>query len=177
MLDSGARGSTTTFVERGMGDVLIAWENEGSARRQGAGQDKFEIVVPSASILVRTAVSVVDKVVDKKGTRAVAQAYLEYLYSPEGQEIAAKHYYRPRSEAVAKKYARQFPKMKLFTLGGRCRRLAEGAEHAFCRWRRVRPDLSAKPVTQNDDEQSASNRKAFCRVSACRWDSRCSISA
>ena len=117
VLDSGARGSTTTFVERGMGDVLIAWENEVLLGAKDLGQDKFDIVVPSVSILCEPTVSIVDKVVDKRGTRAVAQAYLDYLYSPEGQEIAAKRYYRPRSEAVAKKYASQFPKVKLFTLG------------------------------------------------------------
>jgi sulfate/thiosulfate transport system substrate-binding protein len=116
VLDSGARGSTTTFVERGIGDVLIAWENEVLLGAKDLGQDKFEIVVPSVSILCEPTVSVVDKVVDKKGTRAVAEEYLKYLYSPEGQEIAAKRYYRPRSEAVAKKYASQFPKVKLFTL-------------------------------------------------------------
>jgi sulfate/thiosulfate transport system substrate-binding protein len=116
VLDSGARGATTTFVERGMGDVLIAWENEVLLGAKDLGQDKFEVVIPSVSILCEPTVSVVDKVVDKKGTRAVAQAYLEYLYSPEGQEIAAKRYYRPRSEAIAKKYASQFPKIKLFTL-------------------------------------------------------------
>jgi sulfate/thiosulfate transport system substrate-binding protein len=116
VLDSGARGSTTTFVERGMGDVLIAWENEVLLGAKDLGQDKFDIVVPSVSILCEPTVSIVDKVVDKKGTRAVAQAYLEYLYSPEGQEIAAKRYYRPRSADVAKKYAGQFPKVKLFTL-------------------------------------------------------------
>jgi sulfate transport system substrate-binding protein len=116
VLDSGARGATTTFVERGMGDVLIAWENEVLLGAKDLGQDKFEIVVPSTSILCEPTVSVVDKVVDKKHTRTAAQAYLEYLYSPEGQEIIAKHYYRPRSEGVAKKYASQFPKLKLFTL-------------------------------------------------------------
>ena len=117
VLDSGARGSTTTFVERGIGDVLIAWENEVLLGAKDLGQDKFEIVVPSISILCEPTVSIVDRVVDKKGSRAVAQAYLDYLYSPEGQEIAAKRYYRPRSEVIAKKYAGQFPKVKLFTLG------------------------------------------------------------
>ena len=116
VLDSGARGSTTTFVERGMGDVLIAWENEALLGANELGKDRFEIVIPSTSILCEPAVSVVDKVVDKKGTRATAQAYLEYLYSPEGQEIAAKRYYRPRSAAVQKKYAAQFPNVKLFTI-------------------------------------------------------------
>src|SRR5215470_6692332 len=116
VLDSGARGATTTFVERGIGDVLIAWENEVLLGAKDLRKDKFEIVVPSMSILCEPTVSVVDKVVDKKGTRAAAEEYLKYLYSPEGQEIAAKRYYRPRSEAVAKKYASQFPKVKLFTL-------------------------------------------------------------
>jgi len=116
VLDSGARGSTTTFVERGMGDVLIAWENEALLGANELGKDRFEIVIPSTSILCEPTVSVVDKVVDKKGTRQVAQAYLEYLYSPEGQEIAAKRYYRPRSAAVLKKYAAQFPNVKLFTI-------------------------------------------------------------
>jgi len=116
VLDSGARGSTTTFVERGMGDVLIAWENEALLGANDLGKDRFEIVVPASSILCEPVVTVVDRVVDKKGTRTVAQAYLEYLYSPEGQEIAAKRYYRPRSTAVLKKYAQQFPNIKLFTL-------------------------------------------------------------
>lgn len=116
VLDSGARGSTTTFVERGIGDVLIAWENEVLLGAKDLGQDKFDIVVPSISILCEPTVSIVDKVVDKKGTRPVAEEYLKYLYSPEGQEIAAKRYYRPRSEAVLKKYSGQFPKVKLFTL-------------------------------------------------------------
>ena len=95
VLDSGARGSTTTFVERGVGDVFISWENEADLAIKELGPDKFEIVVPSLCILAQPPVSVVDKNVDKKGTRKVAEAYLEYLYSPEGQEIAAKNYYRP----------------------------------------------------------------------------------
>lgn len=116
VLDSGARGATTTFVERGMGDVLIAWENEVLLGAKDLAQGKFEMVVPSTSILCEPTVSIVDKVVDKKHTRAVAEAYLQYLYSAEGQEIIAKHYYRPRSEGVAKKYATQFPRLKLFTI-------------------------------------------------------------
>jgi sulfate transport system substrate-binding protein len=99
-----------------MGDVLIAWENEALLGAKDLGKDKFEIVVPSTSILCEPVVSLVDKVVDKKGTRAVAQAYVDYLYSPEGQETAAKHYYRPRSAAVLKKYSGQFPAMNLFTI-------------------------------------------------------------
>lgn len=116
VLDSGARGATTTFVERGMGDVLIAWENEVLLGARDLGQNKFDIVVPSSSILCEPVVSVVDKVVDQKGTRKVAEAYLQYLYSPEGQEIAAKRYYRPRSTAVLRKYATQFPMLQLFTV-------------------------------------------------------------
>ena len=116
VLDTGARGSTTTFVERGIGDVFISWENEAFLAVNELGKDKFEIVVPSVSILAEPTVAVVDKVVDKRGTRAIAQAYLEYLYSPEGQEIAAKHSYRPRLVEVAKKYAKNFAQVKLFTI-------------------------------------------------------------
>lgn len=116
VLDSGARGSTTTFVERGLGDVLIAWENEAQLAVNEIGKDKFEIVAPSLSILAEPPVAVVDKVVDKHGTRLTAQAYLDYLYSEEGQSIAAKHYYRPRDAKVAAKYAAQFPKIKLVTI-------------------------------------------------------------
>ena len=116
VLDSGARGSTTTFVQRGIGDVLLAWENEAFLAVNEIGKDKFEIIVPSISILAEPPVTIVDKVVDKKGTRKVAQAYLEYLYSNEGQEIAARHYYRPRLKEVARKYARIFPKVNLFMI-------------------------------------------------------------
>jgi sulfate/thiosulfate transport system substrate-binding protein len=116
VLDSGARGATTTFVERGIGDVLLAWENEALLSVKELGPDKFQIVVPSVSILAEPPVSVVDQVVDTKGTRAVAEAYLQYLYTPEGQEIAARNFYRPRLESVAKKYASTFPKIRLFTL-------------------------------------------------------------
>ncbi|MGV3740886.1 MAG: sulfate ABC transporter substrate-binding protein [Burkholderiaceae bacterium] len=116
VLDSGARGSTTTFVERGIGDVLIAWENEAVLAIKELGPDKFEVVAPSLSILAEPPVSVVDKNADKKGTRKVAEAYLQYLYSDEGQEIAARNYYRPTSEKVAKKYAEQFPKVNLFSI-------------------------------------------------------------
>ena len=116
VLDSGARGATTTFVQRGQGDVLIAWENEAFLAVNELGKDKFEIVVPSISILAEPPVTVVDKVVDKKGTRKVAEEYLKYLYSPEGQEIAAKHYYRPFDKKIAAKYANRFPKLKLVTV-------------------------------------------------------------
>jgi sulfate/thiosulfate transport system substrate-binding protein len=115
VLDSGARGATNTFVQRGIGDVLLAWENEAYlSLDQAPGQ--LEIVVPSISILAEPSVAVVDKVVDRKGTRAIAEAYLQYLYSPEGQEIAAKRHYRPRDEKVAAKYATAFTKVKLFTI-------------------------------------------------------------
>ena len=116
VLDSGARGSTTTFVKRGIGDVFLSWENEAFLAVNELGKDKFEIVVPSLSILAEPPVTVVDKVVDRRHTRKVAQAYLEYLYTPEGQELAAKHYYRPRLESVAARYAKQFPKVTLFTI-------------------------------------------------------------
>jgi sulfate/thiosulfate transport system substrate-binding protein len=115
VLDSGARGSTTTFVERGIGDALISWEDEALlAVKKDPG--KFEIVVPPLSIQAEPPVSVVDKVVDKKGTRKVAEAYLQYLYTPEAQELAAKHFYRPTDKAVFAKYAQQFAKLNLFTV-------------------------------------------------------------
>ncbi len=116
VLDSGARGATTTFVERGIGDVLIAWENEAFLAVKELGPDKFQIVVPSVSILAEPPVAVVDKVVDKRGTRAVAQAYLEYLYSPEGQKIAGENYYRPIDPKVGAQFDKLFPKLKLFTI-------------------------------------------------------------
>ncbi|CFB70552.1 sulfate ABC transporter substrate-binding protein [Yersinia enterocolitica] len=116
VLDSGARGATNTFVERGIGDVLIAWENEALLAVNEVGKDQFDIITPSISILAEPTVSVVDKVVDKRGTREVADAYLKYLYSPEGQTIAAKNYYRPRDPAVAAKFAKEFPQLKLITI-------------------------------------------------------------
>ena len=116
VLDSGARGATTTFVERGIGDVLINWENEILLSTKGSGKDKFEIVVPPLSIMAEPTVSLVDKIVDKRGTRPVAQAYLEYLYSEEGQDIAGKNYYRPQLQSVAAKYSSTFPTLERFTL-------------------------------------------------------------
>jgi sulfate/thiosulfate-binding protein len=116
VMDSGARGSTTTFVERGIGDVFLSWENEAYLAIKELGPGKFDIITPSLSILAEPPVSVVDKVVDKRGTRKQATAYLEYLYSPEGQDIAGKHYYRPRDPKVAAKYAKQFVPVKLFTI-------------------------------------------------------------
>ena len=129
VLDSGARGSTTTFVERRIGDVLIAWENEAYLAVKELGPDKFEIVTPSISILAEPPVAVVEKNVDKKGTRKVAQAYLEYLYSPEGQTVAARHYYRPRDPAVAAQFAKQFAPVKLFTV-----------DQVFGGWRKAQKD-------------------------------------
>ena len=117
VLDTGARGSTITFVNNGQGDVLLAWENEAFlALKEDGGADKFDIVVPSLSILAEPPVAVVDKNADKKGNAEIAKAYLEHLYSPAGQEIAAKNFYRPRDEKVAAKYAQQFPKLDLVTI-------------------------------------------------------------
>ncbi|OVZ59551.1 sulfate transporter subunit [Pigmentiphaga sp. NML030171] len=116
VLDSGARGATTTFVERGQGDVLLAWENEALLSLKELGPDKFDIVAPSLSILCEPPVAVVDKNVDKKGTRQAAQAYLEYLYTKDAQEIIARNYYRPRNPEVAAKYASAFPKVNLITI-------------------------------------------------------------
>lgn len=116
VLDSGARGSTTTFVEREIGDVLIAWENEAYLSLKEFGEDKFEIVTPSISILAEPPVAIVDKVVEKKGTGEVAKAYLEYLYTDEGQELAAKHFYRPRNKEIIEKYKDQFQELELLTI-------------------------------------------------------------
>ncbi|HBL25398.1 MAG TPA: sulfate ABC transporter substrate-binding protein [Acidobacteria bacterium] len=116
ILDTGARGSTVTFVERGIGDVLLAWENEALLAVREIGKGQFQIVAPSLSILAEPTVTVVDKFANKHKTAALAKAYLDYLYTPEGQEIAARHYYRPRNQAVAAKYAQQFPQVQLFTI-------------------------------------------------------------
>ncbi len=116
VLDSGARGSTTTFVERDIGDVLLTWENEAFLAVKELGKDRFEIVTPSLSILAEPPVALVDKFADKHGARAAAQAYLEYLYSPEGQELAAKHHYRPRDPTVAERHRDRFPQLQLFTI-------------------------------------------------------------
>jgi sulfate transport system substrate-binding protein len=116
VLDTGARGATTTFVQRELGDVLIAWENEAHLALREVGADKIEMITPSISVLAEPSVAVVDKVVLRRGTREVAQAYLEHLYSPEGQEIVARNFYRPRDPAVAAKYAAAFPQIKLVTI-------------------------------------------------------------
>jgi len=128
VLDSGARGSTTTFVQRGLGDVLIAWENEAYLALKEFGADKFEIVTPSLSILAEPPVAVVDSVVKRRGTADVAKAYLEYLYSEEGQDIAGKNFYRPRDPKVAAKYANQFGKVTLVTI-----------DDVFGGWKKAQP--------------------------------------
>jgi sulfate/thiosulfate-binding protein len=115
VLDAGARGATTTFIQRGIGDVLVGWENEALLALKQLG-DRFEIVYPSVSILAEPPVTVVDRVATRKNTRAVAQGYLEFLYTDQGQEIVAKNFYRPRNQAVAARYSRQFPKINLFTI-------------------------------------------------------------
>ena len=155
VLDSGARGSTTTFVERGIGDVLLAWENEAFLAVEQLGKGKFEIVVPRSSILAEPPVAVVDRNVDRHGTRAVAQAYLEFLYTPEGQEIAAKHFYRPRDPKVAAKYAAKFPKIELFTIDAVFGGWQKAQADALRRRRRLRPDLHAGLVA---DRSSTSTR-------------------
>ena len=127
VLDTGARGATTTFVQRGLGDVLVAWENEALLAIKELGGDKLQIVVPTVSVLAEPPVAVVDKVVLRRGTREVAQAYLQYLYSKEGQEIVAKNYYRPRDQEVAAKYAAQYPKLNLVTIAD------------FGGWQKVQP--------------------------------------
>ena len=119
VLDSGARGSTTTFVERGIGDVLLTWENEAFLAVKELGPDRFEIVTPSESILAEPPVALVDQVVDRHGTRAVAQAYLDYLYSDEGQILIGKHFYRPSNPAIAARFTAQFPAIRLFTIDER----------------------------------------------------------
>lgn len=131
VLDSGARGSTTTFVQRGLGDVFISWENEAFLIQREFGADKYTTIVPSISILAEPTVAIVDKVVDKKGTREVAEAYLQYLYSEEGQDIAGKNFYRPRDEKVAAKYADVFPKLNLFTIDEKFGGWVEAAKAHF----------------------------------------------
>ena len=116
VLDSGARGSTTTFVQRGQGDVLLAWENEAMLATQVLGKGQYDIVVPSLSVLAEPPVAVVDKVVDKHGTRAAATAYLNFLYTPQAQELIAKNFYRPRDPAVAQRHAAEFPRVRLMTI-------------------------------------------------------------
>ena len=116
VLDAGARGATTTYVQRGIGDVLIAWENEAFLAKKELGPDKVDIVVPSVSILAEPPVAVVDKIASRKGNAAVAKAYLDYLYTPQAQEIIAKNYYRPRDQKIAQEYSINFPKLTLFTV-------------------------------------------------------------
>ena len=116
VLDSGARGATVTFVDRGIGDVLLAWENEALLAKQQLGADKLDVVIPSKSILAEPPVTVVDKVVDRRGTRQIAESYLKYLYTDAGQQIVAQNYYRPRTQSIAAQFASQFPAMNLFTI-------------------------------------------------------------
>jgi len=116
VLDTGARGSTTTFVQRGIGDVLLSWENEADLALDELGRDKFEIIYPPSSILAEPPVSIVDKNVDRHGTRKVAEAYLQFLYSKEGQELEAKNHYRPRDAAVLAEHAKDFPTLKLYSI-------------------------------------------------------------
>jgi sulfate transport system substrate-binding protein len=130
VLDAGARGATITFTRRGIGDVLLAWENEAFLAIQEAGADVFDIVVPPTSVLAEPPVAVVDEVVDKRGTRKVAEAYLRYLYTPQGQEICARNFYRPRLESVAAKFTDLFPRLKLFTIDAR-----------FGGWTKAQPEL------------------------------------
>ena len=137
VLDSGARGATTTFVQRGLGDVLLAWENEAFLALQEFGKDKFEMVTPPVSVLAEPPVALVDVIADRHGTRRVAEEYLNYLYSPDGQEIAAKHFYRPRLESVAKKYDAPVPEAYTIHRGRALRRVAEDSEDAFRRRRRL----------------------------------------
>ena len=118
VLDSGARGSTVTFAQRGIGDVLVCWENEAHLALDEFGADKFQIVTPPISILAEPPVALVDKVVDRKGTRAVAQGYLNFLYSPDAQDIIGRHFYRPRNAAAAARFAAKFPKIPLVTIDG-----------------------------------------------------------
>jgi sulfate transport system substrate-binding protein len=116
VLDAGARGATNTFLQRGVGDVLLMWENEAYLSLKESGSDRFEIIVPSVSIVAEPPVAVVDTNAKRRGTSAVAEEYLRFLYSPEAQELAAKHFYRPRNPEVAAKYEKQFPKLRLFTI-------------------------------------------------------------
>ena len=146
VLDSGARGSLVSFTQRGIGDVLLSWENEAYLATKELGPDKFDIVTPSLSILAEPPVSVVDKVVDKRGTRKVAEAYLRYLYSPLGQELAAQNYYRPIDPKVAAKYAGKFANVKLFTI-----------EDVFGGWTKAQKDHFADGGTY--DQILAAGRK------------------
>ena len=132
VLDTGARGATSTFAQRGVGDVLLAWESEALLAQRELGKDRFEIVTPSASIRAEPPVAVVDRNADRHGTRAVAEAYLKFLYSPEGQAIEARHFYRPRSPQVAQKFAAQFPTVNTFTIG-----------EVFGSWRQVQAKFFA----------------------------------
>ena len=177
VLDSGARGATTTFAQRGIGDVFIAWENEALLILDKMGRDKFSIVIPSVSILAEPSVALVDKVVDKRGTRAVAESYLKFLYSPEGQAIAARHHYRPRDAAVLSRYTATFPDDEPRDDRRGLRRLEQGAEDALRRRRHLRPDLSAglvEPIALRERSCAFAVHTACFPASRRRWGSRCS---
>ena len=165
VLDSGARGSTTTFVQRGIGDVLLAWENEALSRAGARPRAQVEIVVPSLSILAEPPVTVVDKVVDRKGTRAVAEAYLQFLYTPEGQEIAAKHHYRPRDPKVAAKYAATFANVKLFTIDEAFGGWQAAQKTHFADGGTLRPDLPAGPALKDATQMAVQAPTRSCRAS------------
>ena len=155
VLDSGARGSTVTFAQRGIGDVLLAWENEAHLALKEFGADKFEIVTPPLSILAEPPVAVVDKKAKRHDTTEVAKEYLKYLYSDEGQEIAAKNFYRPRNEAIAAKYADNFSQLKLVTIDAGIRRLGQGAENTLRRRRNFRPDLPTAKLDCGSSDEAA----------------------
>ena len=141
MQDTGARASTNTFVQRGIGDVLLAWENEALLAAHEMGADAFDIVRPSVSVLAEPPVAFMDSMVDRKGTRAVAEAYLDFLYAPEGQDIVARNFFRPTDAATAQRYAEQFPPMRLFTVDKVFGGWAQGASGALRRRRRLRPAI------------------------------------
>ena len=163
VLDSGARGATNTFVQREIGDVLLAWENEALLAIRELGPDKVEIVVPSISILAEPPVAVVDTVVDRRGTRQVAEAYLQYLYTPAGQEIAAKHYFRPRNAEVLAKHREQFPQLELFTVDEVFGGWTAAHEAALRRRRRCSIKIYGDQRASERHDASASPRS--CRAS------------
>ena len=181
VLDSGARGSTITFAQRGIGQVLIAWENEAYYLVEEMGKNKFEIVTPSISILAEPSVAVVDKNVDKHGTRAAAEAYLERSFTrPKGQEMAAKHYYRPRDPAVAKRHESHFAKVTLVTIDGAFGGWQKAQKAHFADGGIVRPDLpagimSAAAVAAGGAAPATCGRggtAACCPASGCRSATR-----
>ena len=168
VLDTGARGSTVTFVERGVGDVLLAWENEAFLAQREFGKDKFEIVAPPLSILAEPPITIVDKVADKKGTRAVAEAYLKYWYTREGQEIAARNSYRPRDSEIAKEYEKSFAKVELFTIddvsAAGPRRRRNISPRAASSTRSTRTDLDERVAAGHCEQRGAGRRSSLAGV-------------